>query len=274
MRRLIVALLCSLFSSVASAVPHMAPGASGNPQTMGTGAIQIGPVKELRKGVDLWPLIVNPDNPAELRVNATLTQLNRRLAQALNDCDAEALNQSKQMSDTTKDRDSASGDWSREVQVTMAGPRFLSLIESEDWFCGGAYPDEEEMSLVFDMTTGAPVNWTEIVAKSAGASSSPYPVTDDNPIETLILPGLQKMNIAAANKNCKNIFREPESFIIWPDAMSDTLVAQPSDLPHVVQACAKKIVLTIEQARKLGFSESLLSAIEQAHRQISVRQKR
>jgi hypothetical protein len=36
--------------------------------------------------------------------------------------------------------------------------------------------------------------------------------------------------------------------------------------PHVTQACEETIGLTISEARKLGFSGELLSAIDQAHR--------
>jgi hypothetical protein len=50
-------------------------------------------------------------------------------------------------------------------------------------------------------------------------------------------------------------------------------VAQPFDLPHVVQACANEINLTLDQARKLGFDESLLTAIQEAHSRVSAASK-
>jgi hypothetical protein len=264
MRRLIAALLCSLVLSAAPVAAQAGPGAGGSPDA---GTFQLEPVKQLRKDVDLWPLIVQPRNPAGQRVNATLTQLNRRVAQAVKQCDADALAWSKQMGETTKGNDTTSA-WSRKVQVTMAGPQFLSLVASDEAFCGGAHPNSDQMALVFDMSTGAPVNWTALVAKSTGASSYTDTIMDGSTVGALILPALQKMNIAAADASCKDAFADPQSFLLWPDAKSDTLVAQPFDLPQAVQACAQEIHLTIEQARNLGFSESLLSAIEQAHRAI------
>lgn len=266
MRRLIAALLCSLVLSAAPVAAQTGPGAGAGPDAA---TLQLEPVKQLRKDVDLWPLIVHPRDPAEQRVNATLTQLNRRVTQAVKECDASALEWSKQMGDTAKDNDITSSDWSRKVQVTMAGPHFLSLVASDDTFCGGAHPNGDQMALVFDMTTGVPVNWTTLVAKSAGASSYSDTITDGSTVGALILPALQKMNIDAADADCKDAFGDPQSFLLWPDAKSGTLVAQPFDLPHVVQACAQEIHLTIEQARNLGFSETLLSAIEQAHRAIA-----
>ena len=160
MRRLIVAWLCFLVLSVALAGAQTAnPRANENPKPTAVATFQVEPVKQLRKGVDLWPLIVNPANPAEQRVNAIFSRLNRRLATALNECDALALEAMKRMGNTPKGYDPASEDWSRKVQVTMAGPRFLSVIETEDCYCGGAHPSSGQMALVFDMTTGSPVNW-------------------------------------------------------------------------------------------------------------------
>lgn len=271
MRRLIAALLCSLVLSAAPVAAQAGPGAGGSPDAR---TFQLEPVKQLRKDVDLWPLIVQPRNPAGQRVNATLTQLNRRLTQAVKQCDADALAWSKQMGDTAKDNETTSSDWSRKVQVTMAGPHFLSLVASDDAFCGGAHPNSDQMALVFDMTTGAPVNWTALVAKSTGASSYTDTIMDGSTVGALILPALQKMNIAAADADCKDAFGDPQSFLLWPDAKSDTLVAQPFDLPYAAQACAQEIQLTIEQARNLGFSESLLSAIEQAHSAIAATPQR
>src|SRR5277367_5886663 len=151
MTRRIAALLLVLVPFAASAGAQTVTHASnGNPPATNAGTFQVEPVKELRKGVDMWPLIVNPGNPAEQRVNAILTRLNGRLTQALKTCDAQVLEQSKQMGDTAKGKDPTSGDWTRKVEVTMDGPRFLSLLATDESFCGGAYPDSDQMALVFD----------------------------------------------------------------------------------------------------------------------------
>jgi hypothetical protein len=242
---------------------------NGNSLTTAAGNLGIEPVKEIRKGVDAWPLILNPDTPVAKRVNETLTRLNRSLAQALHDCDADYLRWQKLVGHLASGQDQMSTDWSRKIDVTMEGPRFLSLVASDEIFCGGAHPDGGRMAMVFDMSTGAQVSWTELVAKSAGAS--PYTGTfwDGSTAGALVLPALQKMNVDSnvdsADADCKDAFQNPQPFLIWPDAKHETLVAQPFDLPHVVQACANEIALTMDQARKLGFDEVLLSAIQQAH---------
>jgi hypothetical protein len=229
--------------------------------------IPVEPVKQVRKGVDAWPLIQNPRTPAEIRVNAALTKLNQRLQQALATCDDGARASFKQMGeDAPKDQDPTEGDWRRSVQITMQGPRFLSLVASDEVFCGGAHPDTGTMAMVFDLTTGAPVNWLAMVPKSAAASTHADTVSDGSTVSGLALAGLAKINLAAADQDCNDAFVEGQSFQLWPDARAGTLVAQAFDLPHVVAACAAQIPLSLEQARGLGFDESLLGAIEEAHR--------
>jgi hypothetical protein len=49
------------------------------------------------------------------------------------------------------------------------------------------------------------------------------------------------------------------------DAKKEVLVAEPF-LPHVLQACATEIDLSVEQARELGFDQGPLRAIDEAHR--------
>jgi hypothetical protein len=224
------------------------------------------PVKKLRKSVDGWPLLVNPGNDAGRRVNATLTRLNERLTKALRDCDANSLAWAKQ---SGNDGSQITDNWSRNVAITMHGPRFLSFVASEEMFCGGAHPDEDQIALVFDMTTGQPVNWMASIAKSEGVSVLTDSVADGSNVGAVIVPALRAMSVAAASTDCKDAFQDPQSYLLWPDAKKERLVAQPFDLPHAVMACSDEIDLTMEQARKLGFNETLLNAITEAHRQIT-----
>jgi len=229
-------------------------------------ALKLAPITQLRKGVDLWPLIAMPATPAEERVNATLTRLNTRLAKAVKDCDASYADSFKDLDAAANKKYPVSEDWSRTVNITMNGPRFLSLVASDAIDCGGAHPDNGQMAMVFDLTTGKPVDWTKMLAPAADAKPYTDTSTDGSTIGALIIPALKKMAVAAANSDCAGAFEDSQSFQLWPDAEHGTLVAQPFDLPHVVQACGDEIDLTLAQARKLGFDESLLGAIAQAHR--------
>jgi len=275
MKNLIAFFLCLLlFCGASSATCQSASAASASPQIAATANLQLTPVKELRKGVEAWPLIVNPATPAEQRVNATLTRLNLRLTQALRECDAGAREEAKLMGAAVKGQDPTSEDWSRTIKVTMTGPRLLSLVATDEIYCGGAHPNSDVMAMVFDMTTGTPVNWPAQFPQSAGASSIVDSVGDGSKVGALVLPALLKIYAAAATSECKDAFQNTQSFLLWPDAQHGTLVAQAFDLPHAAQDCADELDVTIEQARKLGFDESVLIAIEQAHRQMVANPKR
>jgi hypothetical protein len=275
MKRLTALLFCSLLSFAAPATAQSgAPLANAKPQPSPAVPFRLEPVKQARKGVDLWPLIANPATPAQLRVNTILGRLNRRLLKALPECDAGALENMKRTSKIPKGYNPASEDWSRKVQVTMLDPRYLSLVEREDTYCGGAHPDSGQMALVFDMTTGSPVNWVAQLPASAKAASASDYSSDGSTVGALVLPALLPMTIAAADADCKEVFSDGQSFQIWLDAKRGTLVAQPFGMVHAVSACAQEINLTIEQARKMGFSEKILEALEQAHLQIAATPKR
>ena len=230
-------------------------------------SVTLEPVKQLRKGVDAWPLIANPTTPAEQHINATLSRLNQRMQQSLRDCDQSARDAFKELgSDAPKGQDPTADDWQRTIKVTMTGPLFLSIVASDDTSCGGAHPDTDTLAMVFDLTSGRPANWMNLIAKSANASSHSDSITDGTTVGALIVPALRAISVAKADKDCKDAFEDPQSYQIWPDARSGTLVAEPFDLPHVVAACADDLALTIDQARKLGFDEALLTAIATAHR--------
>jgi hypothetical protein len=159
------------------------------------------------------------------------------------------------------------GEWSRSVKVTMQGPRYLSLVATDEVFCGGAHPDSDDVALVFDMTTGEPVNWVSMLTKGIEASAYADTAIDGSTVGALILPALAKIYTDAAEGDCKDVGSEvsQHSFQLWPDAKAGTLVAVEFDLPHVVRACAVPLSLSMAEARRLGFREEFLREIEIAH---------
>jgi hypothetical protein len=226
--------------------------------------VQLQPTKQLRKGVDLWPLIANPSTREQQHINASLTKLNQVLTAAVSDCDADYRDWARDEHQSLKGKN---GDWERAVKVTMTGPRLLSIVATDDAACGGAHPNSDTMAMVFDLETGKPVNWMKQIAASAKAAPFSDSVVDGSNIGALIVPAIRDLSIAGADSDCKDIFDEKQSYQLWPDAKTGTLVAEPFDLPHAVAACAEDLALTLDQARKLGFNESILTAIETAHRQ-------
>ena len=244
-------------------------GAGQSREVAPSGTISVEPIHELRKGVDAWPLIASPNDVAAQRVNAVLTQMNRKLAKALTVCDANYIAWAKMVDLILTGKASAANDWERKIEVTMAGPRFLSIVATDDFvFCGGAHPDYDRNALVFDLRNGSLLDWPTLIAKSAGASSRLGSGLEGATNPLVLFPALEKINAVAADKDCKDAFRNEQPFLVWPDAKRESLVIEAVDMPHVVQACADEVPLTMDQARQLGFDESLLSAIDDAHRRI------
>ena len=92
------------------------------------------------------PLTAQSLDDAERHINTALQRLDRPAARAAHECRTEGP--------------PSSGYRSRAVSVTMAGPRFLSIVIVDDAFCGGAHPETATLSLVYDLRTGRPVDWT------------------------------------------------------------------------------------------------------------------
>ncbi len=175
-------------------------GFAQSPGNIATGRgskINLERVQQLREDVDLWPLITHPKSDAELRVNATLTRLNNELSKSLRDCDEGVVEFEKGAGEPVETKD----DLTRSVEVTMRGPRLLSLVATDEFFCGGAHPDDDLTVLVFDLKSGIQVDWSTLVAKSAGASSPKNTLCNAGGTRPLILPQLQEMYMAMCRES-------------------------------------------------------------------------
>ncbi len=153
--------------------------------------VSLAPSKQLRRGVDAWPLIVHASTPAEARVNALLNRLNEHMAGSLRDCDANYRGWAKQVGQPLTGKNAVEHDWERTIAVTMTGPRFLSIVAVDGYvFCGGAYPNRDTLAMVFDLTTGKPVNWMNLIGRSANASAYSDSNSDGTIVGALIVPAL------------------------------------------------------------------------------------
>ena len=231
----------------------------------GKSVVEMEAIRQLREDVDLWPGIRRPRNEAERRVNATLTRLNTELAKRVRDCLSGEFAWSKETF--------TGGEYTRKVAVTMRGPRFLSMVASDGFYCGGAHPDDDLTVLVFDLDTGQEVDWISLVDKGTGASQAKNVLGDEGGTRPLVLPKLQAMYAAGEEEYCREAFQDERSFFLWPDAESGTLVAEVAGLSHADIPCKIESKLTLQQARGLGFAEPLLQAIEEAHRLASEKAK-
>ena len=222
----------------------------------------------VRKEAAAMPLIADPSDDAERRINAALKRLDATLRKAIAGC---------------KGSDGAPGDWERKVEPTMRGPGYLSFVIKDMSFCGGPYPPSGTMSIVYDLRTGYPVDWTHLLPPSLTGKVSLNPGMDGTKMVTLAshrlfslylggydaasrMPGT---DIAAEDlANCKEAVQETPDppMMVWLDAKADGLAVQ-FDLPHVVQACAVPVVIPVATLREDGANSGLLAAIEAAHKE-------
>ena len=231
----------------------------------------------LRKDVAAVPLIANPKDAAQRKINADLTKINEMMHSTLIKCDRDYLAWVRMMPHDKGVRLSMDGDWTRTVEVTMTGPRYLSYLIADGDFCGGAHPDMYESALVYDLRKGVVVDWTALLPEGV-AKRNPekqwngelVPQVIDSALQDFYLLHLEDADCRKRLSDLVSKTATPQgawfemSFVIWPDAKQGKLVVTAGSLPHVIQACAEHVALTTEEATQLGFSEEILQSLNAA----------
>ncbi len=212
----------------------------------------------LAKGLPALPRIAGPATPAAARINTALTKEDASWRAFIKEC---------------RDQAGPNFDLERSNQVAMAGPAYFALTIGYSYDCGGAHPDAGTIALVYDLATGAPVNWSRLLPKSLIDSVSTDSAGDGTTIGLIASKALQKLYARAAlahgdadfKANCADVVNgDGLTFQVWPDAKAGGLMLVP-DLPHVVLACGDPQVIPTQILKNLGVSAPLLAAIEAAH---------
>ncbi len=208
------------------------------------------------------PLILNPKSVERRRINDGLRKIDASMRSALAECDKDYFDLAQQRGEKNPGSPTR-GDWTRTVTVTMAGPTYLSYLIVDLNYCGGVHPNFSESALVYDLRTGLPVDWTsQLPAGEANLNpehdwnSIPAQQISDKAMQTYYADHL-------TDKECQKIVREDEDFslLVWLDAKRGMLTLG-TNLPHVDEACAEHVSITVEEARGLGFSDTFLREIE------------
>ncbi|HEY1941857.1 MAG TPA: hypothetical protein VGH40_07000 [Roseiarcus sp.] len=203
----------------------------------------------LASGVAAFPKLSGHDAIAS-KINAGLVKLDERVRKARAECV------------TSKDTD-----WSRSITVTLRGPRYLSYLVTDSLDCGGAHPDASMFALVYDLKSGAPVDWATLLPKSivertsleTAADGAKIGVVGSKTLSALYVAGLGK----DADPDCKQALSETElDFVLWPDAEAKGLDIETVSLPHVVQACADVVTIGLPKLHELGVAASLIEALQ------------
>ncbi|HYA74303.1 MAG TPA: hypothetical protein VEF36_14220 [Roseiarcus sp.] len=203
----------------------------------------------LAKGVAAFPKLAAHDAAAD-KINAALLKLDDRVRRARAECVT-----------------SEEADWSRSIDVAMRGPRYLSYLVTDSLACGGAHPDSSSFALVYDLTTGNPVDWAKLLPKSIVETTSLDTAADGARIGVVGSRALSALYVAGLGKgldaDCRQALTGADlNFVLWPDARSKGLAMQTVSLPHAVQACADVVAIPTAKLREWGADKSLVDAIE------------
>ncbi|HEX2944173.1 MAG TPA: hypothetical protein VHO91_24165 [Rhodopila sp.] len=210
-------------------------------------------------GFAAFPRLLAPTGAQAQRINKALAEADDRGRSAAMECRASGKEAQADPKDIS---------WTRTVSVAMRGPRYLSVVAADDWFCGGAYPSTDSFALAYDMQTGSPLNWERLLPKALVQSAALDNAGDGTRLGVVRSPALKAMYLRAAklDADCTQALRETDlSFMLWPDAQRNGVALAPSGLPHVIAACGADVVIPVPELRKLGVAPALLDAIATAY---------
>lgn len=216
---------------------------------------------DVGKDIDAYPRISSPADDAERRVNGAIAKLDARVKKAAADCRREG---------------GKYADWTRTVAVTMHGPRYLSYVITDNSNCGGAHPNVGSTAIVYDLVTGAPVDWAKLLPGKLLGKVSLNEASDGVKMISLDSKRLYQLYMARyragdrkTDKECLEAMEQTGGDDNSP-ALTPYLDAKEGglgvmvDVPHVIQACADQMVIPLATLRAEGVSDATLKAIEGA----------
>lgn len=196
-------------------------------------------------------------------INAALTRDEAAAKKTALECRSDAKQEQPDLSASD-----VADSWQRSVDVTMRGPRFVSYTMGTTYSCGGAYMEiDRESSIVYDLTTGHPVNWLRLLPRGTKAVTG-GDLGDGLPAGWLAIPYLQRRARQEAEPDCKDLFDTSYgaevSFEVYPDARDGVLVVSTPDLPHAMRNCETALTLHAADLQRFGAPPALPNAIAAA----------
>lgn len=244
---------------------------SSLPGTAAEHVVRLETPPEIAKDLSSYPRIADPVDAAEKKINAAVARLDAKVRTAVAECRSEAAN------DRKKDVS-----WERSVDVPMRGPRYISFVITDNSYCGGLHPNVATMAIVYDLTTGNPIDWSAVLPPSSTGKLELSEGMDGTKMIALSGKALFDAYLkryrprAPGSKQDEDVdCREAVTtygdnggrplMMAWLDARQAALVVY-FDLAHVVQACTEQVAIPVADLRKAGAKPLLVEAIEAAHR--------
>ncbi|WP_309629994.1 hypothetical protein [Brevundimonas sp.] len=228
------------------------------------GAVNLVEKPRLSADIEALPRL-SGDSPAIVRINAEFDRLDAAATASATEC-AEMAG------------DGPGGGWSRTITRPMTGPAYVTLRESLDVYCGGAYPSTSQTAITYDLSTGDRANWVALLPGLTLVQDQPeegMPADYVYNVRSARLEALyeRKMNAEATDAEwrdqCKDVWKpQPDAelgqgFRIWADAEHGG-VAIDADYAHAVQACGGAVYLTADEMREAGAPAVLIDALAAA----------
>jgi len=213
--------------------------------------VKLIPQPDLAEGVASFPHLA-PDVPYAAKINAAVDKIQSKVLTAVADC---------------KKAGDGKGDFSRSIDVTMQGPRFVSFVVHEEFWCGGPHPNASTAAFVYDLTTGKPADWLHLLPAAVAGKAVTGSTTGDVVLGLLQSPVLKRAYIednkaSGVDNDCLDTYKETEfSFMLWPDAEKRGLVIDQDELPWSMKHCGGGVTLSLDKLSKLGVGKELIDAI-------------
>jgi hypothetical protein len=225
------------------------------------GAVQLHTLPAIAPNTAARPRIAAPATPQTARINASLARIDQTWRGFMKDC----LGKGK----------ASDVDLNRSAEVTLSGPRYVSIVANDSEWCDGANnPSNSTLALVYDLDAGKPVDWKALLGPKLVATEALDNSSDGTTIGTITAPTLQALYIATVKADpdikgdkdwwngCSDALTDTSlAFLAWPDRKRGGVVIAPSGLPHVVTACAEDELIPLAKLRAEGADPAFLAAI-------------
>jgi hypothetical protein len=144
------------------------------------------------------------------------------------------------------ERSAFEGSFHETLAPALITPRWLSVVQQHDLFCGGAYPDSGQTYRLFELASGREVDLHDWL--NARAVKREGPAGTDEEIKTL-QPEFRRFLLAGRRPDpdsaeCDEVVKDEEYWNIGLTAKG--LVFAP-ELAHAVQACGFELTFTAER---------------------------
>lgn len=216
----------------------------------------------IARDIPAFPRIADPVDDAERKVNLSLDELDRTVRKGADECRL-----------ASKGRAS----WERMFSVPVTAPGFLSFHFIDNVFCGGAHPSYGTFSIVYDLRSGAPADWTKLLPPALTGQVAWSETSDGQRVVTLSSARLHQLyltryrprtgSVDPDDEECRKAVAmtrngKPPLMKVWFKSREG--LAVQFDLEHAIHTCSDEVTIPVRTLKAEGASVELVRALEAA----------